>query len=551
VSLQPSPIPPVPELTARVAHAAFPKGTPYLRLRDELGTIFRDADFAELYPRRGQPAFAPWRLALITVLQFREDLSDRSAAEAVRARIDWKYLLGLELTDPGFDASVLCEFRSRLLTGGAEGLLLERLLDRCKSLGLLTARGRQRTDSTHVLARARATVRLGCATEALRHALNSLAVVAPEWLRGHSTPEWVGRYGRRSDESRFPAAAEERQAYACRLGEDGHALLAAAYGSDAPVWFGQVPAVETLRRVWVQQFTVDAGRVRWRTDADGVPPARLFISSPYDVEARLGKKNTTTWIGYKVHLTETCEDEAPHLIVHVATTPAPVADGDVTPAIHEELRGFDLLPGKHAVDTAYVDAELLVTSRREYGVELIGPTRPDYRWQSRAGEGFAARDFTIDWDGEQATCPEGRTSVSWTPAVDRGHNAVIEIKFSAKDCGTCPARARCTEAKRRGITIRPRDQYEALQAARSRESSPEYRAEYSRRAGIEGTISQGVRACGLRRARYVGEAKAHLQQVATATAINVSRITDWLADRPREVTRTSAFTRLMATEKAA
>jgi transposase len=544
-------VPPVPEDTARVAHIAFPRGNPYIRLRDQLGTIFHDADFADLYPRRGQPAFAPWRLALITVLQFREDLSDRAAAEAVRARIDWKYLLGLELTDPGFDASVLSEFRSRLLDGGAEGLLLERLLDRCKGLGLLKARGRQRTDSTHVLARARATVRLGCATEALRHALNSLAVVASDWLRGHSSPGWAERYGRRTDESRFPAGAEERQAYACRLGEDGHTLLAAVYGRDAPVWLGQVPAVETLRRVWVQQFAVDAGRVRWRTEADGVPPARLFISSPYDVEARLGKKDTTTWIGYKVHLTETCEDEAPHLIVHVATTAAPVADGDVTPAIHEGLRDADLLPGKHAVDTAYVDAELLVTSRRDYGVDLVGPTRPDYRWQSKAAEGFAARDFTIDWERQQATCPEGRTSVSWTPAVDRGHNAVIKIKFSAKVCGACAARARCTEAKRRSVTIRPREQYEALQAARSRESSQEYRDEYHRRAGIEGTISQGIRGCGLRRSRYVGEAKAHLQHIATATAINVSRITDWLADQPREVTRRSAFTRLMTASDAA
>jgi transposase len=340
-------------------------------------------------------------------------------------------------------------------------------------------------------------------------------------------------------------------AHACRLGEDGHALLAAVHGPDAPAWLGQVPAVDTLRRVWVQQFAVDAGRVRWRTDADGVPPARLFISSPYDVEARLGKKGTTTWIGYKVHLTETCEDEAPHLIVHVATTPAPVADGEVTPAIHEGLRGADLLPGKHAVDTAYVDAELLVTSRREYGVDLIGPTRPDYRWQSQAGEGFAARDFTIDWERQQATCPEGRTSVSWTPAVDRGHNEVIKIKFSAKDCGACPAQDRCTKATRRSITVRPRDQYEALQEARSREASEDYRAEYNRRAGIEGTISQGVRSFGLRRSRYVGEAKAHLQHIATATAINVARISDWLEEKPRERTRKSAFTRLMATADAA
>jgi transposase len=551
VSLQLRLVPPVPEDTARVARAAFPDGNPYLRLRDELGTLFHDADFADLYPLRGQPALAPWRLALVTVLQFREDLSDRPAADAVRARIDWKYLLGLELTDPGFDASVLSEFRARLLAGGAEGLLLEKLLARCKTLGLLKARGRQRTDSTHVLARVRATNRLGCAIEALRHVLNSLAVAAPGWLRDHSHPDWVERYGRRPDESRLPTAQGDRQAYANRVGEDGYSLLAAVYGPGSPSWLGEVPAVETLRRVWVQQFAVDAGQVHWRTEEEGVPPARLFISSPHDVEARYGKKSTTTWVGYKVHLTETCENDEPHLIVHVATTPAPVADGDVTPTIHEALRSADLLPGKHMADTAYVDAELLADSRREYGVDLIGPTRPDYRWQSRAGEGFAASDFTIDWDRQRATCPEGRASVSWSPAVDRGHNEVIKIKFSAKDCGACPARTRCTEAKRRSITVRPRDQYEALQVARSREASEEYRLEYNRRAGIEGTISQGVRACGLRRSRYIGEAKAHLQHVATATAMNVVRITDWLAAKPREVTRTSAFTRLMAAADAA
>jgi transposase len=384
---------------------------------------------------------------LVTVLQFREDLSDRRTADAVRARIDWKYLLGLELTDPGFDDSVLCEFRSRLLAGGGEGLLLDKLLDRCKTLGLLKAGGKQRTDSTHVLARVRATVRLECALETLRHALNSLAVAAPDWLREHSPTDWVDRYGRRCDESRLPSAEADRQAFAAQVGQDGHALLAAAYGPGSPSWLAEVPAVETLPGVG-QQFAIDAGRVTWRTEAEGIPPASQFISSPYDVGGPYGKKRSTSWVGYKVHLTETCEDDAPHLIVNVATTPAPTADGAVTPAIHEALRGSDLLPGKHIADTAYVDAELLVDSRREYGVDLIGPTRPDYRWQSRAGEGFAASDFTIDWEQQRATCPEGRTSLSWSPAVDRGHNDVIKIKFSAKDCGGCPVRTRCTAMAR-------------------------------------------------------------------------------------------------------
>src|SRR3712207_1635104 len=130
-------IQPVPEETARVAKAAFRRGNPLLSLRDELGAVFADTDFADLFPRLGQPGLPPWRLALVTLLQFRENLPDRQAAEAVRARIDWKYLLGPELTDPGFDHSVLCEFRSRLLAGGAEERLLGRLLDACQARGLL------------------------------------------------------------------------------------------------------------------------------------------------------------------------------------------------------------------------------------------------------------------------------------------------------------------------------------------------------------------------------------------------------------------------------
>src|SRR5262249_40949711 len=149
---------------------------------------------------------------------------------------------------------------------------------------------------------------------------------------------------------------------------------------------------------------------RWRSEADGTPPAAVSINSPHEVEARYGKKRSTVWVGYKVHLTETCDDESPHLIVQVATTPAPAADGDALAGIYEELRRKGALPGKHMADTGYVDAEWLVSSRCDYGVDLVGPTRPDYGWQALAGGGFTAADFAIDWDGRRATCPEGRVS---------------------------------------------------------------------------------------------------------------------------------------------
>src|SRR4051812_32395650 len=253
MSLHPAACTEVPASTAVIARAAFPRGNPYLRLRDALGTVFSDAQFAPLFPSRGQPAEAPWRLALVTVLQFAENLSDRRAAEAARGRIDWKNLLGLELADPGFDASVLSEFRTRLVTGGAEALLLDTLLTLCREHKLLVARGRQHTDSTHVLGAARALNRLGCAIETLRAALNALAA-ASEWLRTHADPAWPERYAKSADEVYVPRGEAARRAYAEQIGHDGHALLGAITAPEAPVWLRDVPAVMLLQQVWVQTF---------------------------------------------------------------------------------------------------------------------------------------------------------------------------------------------------------------------------------------------------------------------------------------------------------
>jgi transposase len=212
MSLKPHIIPAVPQETARVAQAAFPHGSPYLTFRDALGMVFQDEDFAALFPAWGQPGLPPWRLALITILQFREQLSDRQAAEAVRARVDWKYLLGLGLDHSGFDFSVLSEFRDRLLAGGAEALLLDRLLERCRTLGFLKVRGQQRTDSTPVLAAIRVLSRLELVTETLRAALNELATVVPDWLQRLAPLEWYERYGRRVEDTRLPRAQAARDA---------------------------------------------------------------------------------------------------------------------------------------------------------------------------------------------------------------------------------------------------------------------------------------------------------------------------------------------------
>jgi len=235
MSLRPHALESVPEETARVARAAFPKGNPYLLLRDTLGAIFRDDDFATCFPLDGQPGLPPWRLALVTIMQFRENLADRQAAEAVRARIDWKYLLGLALTDPGFDFSVLSEFRDRLLASSTEELLLDKLLERCRAMGWLKVRGAQRTDSTHVLGAIRVLNRLELVAETLRAALNAVATVAPDWLQGFAPLAWYERYGKRIEDVRLPRDKADREAYAQMVGEDGFHFLEAIEASPSKV----------------------------------------------------------------------------------------------------------------------------------------------------------------------------------------------------------------------------------------------------------------------------------------------------------------------------
>jgi transposase len=534
----------IPEDTEQVAQAAFPKGNRYLRLRDALGPLFANADFQALFSPEGRPAIDPARLALITIMQFAEHLSDEQAADAVRSRIDWKYMLALPLTDPGFDPSVLSEFRTRLLAGQAEQQLFETLLTQFRAAGLLRARGRQRSDSTHVLASIRALNRLECVGATLRHALNSLAVVVPAWLLALSPAEWRERYGPRIQDYRLPESKEERAAYATLIGADGLLVLRAVDAAEAPRWLGEIPALQTLRRVWIQNYTwVNADALRWRTN-DEIPPAGQFIGSPYDVEARYSQKRSTSWVGYKIHLTESCDPDLPHLITNVETTPATTSDDAVTPTIHASLQARDLLPSVHFADTGFIDAELLVESAQRYQVDLFGPVRENYRRQAREGQGFAGQDFAIDWDARRATCPAGCQSMSWTPATDKRRNPVIQIKFSMRDCKPCAHHAQCCDGARRMITIRPRAQYEALQAARTRQAGADFAATYGQRAGIEGTISQGLRRCDVRHARYVGLAKTRLQHLASAAAINLLRVSDWLEERPRAQTRQSAFERL-------
>jgi transposase len=541
---------PIPEETRRVAETAFPKGNIFMQLRDRFGMLYDNQQFAHLFAHDGAPALSPARLALITIMQFMECLADRQAADAVRDRISWKYALGLDLDDPGFDYSVLSEFRARLLTDHPERLLFDHVLDLFREAGLLKARGKQRTDSTHILAAIRTLHRLENVGETLRHALNQLAVIVPGWTRTHADPQWVERYAHRIEQYRLPKEDAQRQALAHTIGQDGYQLLALLAHPETPLEARQLPAVATLRQVWVQQYyrcTIPGHEtMRWRT-AEEQPPSGQLISSPYDPEARYKTKRETHWIGYKLHLTETCDDDSPNVITHVATTPATTADYDLTEPIQQALLEKNLAPAEHYVDMGYTDAGVLVESHQQRAIQLIGPVAPDPAWQARVEGGISLALFRIDWEGESAECPAGKRSQYWIPVTDRTGNAGIHISWRREDCTVCPLRQRCTKAQAgaRVVTIRPREQHLALQEMRAYQTTDAFKAQYRRRAGVEGTFSQANRRSDVRHARYIGLAKTHLQHLITAIALNLFRVLAWFDEIPRAQTRTSAFANLM------
>ena len=547
MSLRPQTPGSIPTETDRVAKAAFPQSNAYMKMRDELGVFFSDEQFAQLFSSRGQPALCPWRLALVTIMQFAENLTDRQAADAVRSRIDIKYVLGLELTDPGFNYSVLSEFRSRLIDGGTEHLLFETMLTRFVEKGLLSAYGKQRTDSTHILAAIRTLTRLELVTETLTHTLNVLATLAPDWLKSWVPADWFTKYERQLDEYRLPQEKQERTAFAQALGTDGHRLLWEIYSQNAPEHLHSIEAVETMRAIWVQQYYIEEEQVFWR-EKGNIPSSTVMISSPHDTDARYSsKRSTIAWVGYKMHLTETCEKDCPNLITNVQTTLATDGDSSVVEKIHQELDESLLLPAEHLASMGYGSTDLLRDSQKNYGINFICPMRPDNSWQARTEGAFDMTHFQIEWDKKKVTCPQSKSSIYWenTKWYDKRK---IRVKFDNADCGSCPSKHRCTRSRlgHRELSFAPQQDFSILHKAREHQKTPEFKDRYALRAGIEGTISQIVFALGMRQCRYRGMEKTHLQQVLTACAINFKRAADWFFDKPRSQTRTSRFAALAA-----
>ena len=302
---------PAPEIAAaiRAMYRGKRQAPLPVQVRDRLGELFADAAFTEAFGVRGKPGWSPGRLALITVLQMVEDLTDRQAAEALRCDLAWKYCLGLALDDPGVDHTVLSEFRSRVVAHQLKEQVLDLLLAKLQQVGLVAQGGKQRTDSTHVISAVQDLNRTELAGEAVRACLEALATAAPQWLAAViDVPGWSRRYAARIDTWRLPKAKTKPAQLATDYGRDGFALLEAVYAPSSPVWLRQIPAVQVLRVVLLQNYIRTTARtgqevVKQRQAApegDGLPPGHLRLISPYDTDARWGVKGEMFWGGYKI-----------------------------------------------------------------------------------------------------------------------------------------------------------------------------------------------------------------------------------------------------------
>jgi transposase len=568
MSMQPKALPPVPEQTAKIARRAFPKGSLPIRVRDRLSEVFADEPFAGAFGTRGAPGLSPGVLSLVTVLQFAENLTDRQAATMAVRAIDWKYAMGAELSDTGFDHTVLSRFRTRLAEHGLERVVFDRLLEYCKDAGLVAAGGKQRTDATHVISAVRDLNRTELAGQSVRAALEALAVAAPSWLSDTiEVAEFAHRYSERINGWTMPPSRTKRDQLAHVFGQDALTLCRAAWAPAAPPWIRGIEAVQILRQVMVQTYYlhIDArGRevIRKReAKVDGVPPGSIRLASPYDTDARWAAKGEEVfWCGYKIHLTESCHTPAeaeaesgggggdgilpPNLITDVMTTDATVPDMKATAPIQQRLDERELRPGEHYLDSGYPSAGLIHAAAKA-GTTMVTPALLDHSPQAKATSGFAKSSFTINWKARQARCPAGGTSSNCNPVTQHGADAIV-VTFATSTCRACPFREQCTTARRgrRMLTLRPRELHETLAKARTVQKTDSFKERYKLRAGVESTINQGLDVTGMRRARYRGLPKVRLQHAFSATAVNIVRLDAYWAGQPLDHPRSSHLTRL-------
>jgi len=506
----------IPEETRRIVAPLLSEDSVYRLIGQEADQIVSDLDFADMYAVEGRPGINPVVLALVTIFQFMEKLPDRAAAEMAVMRLDWKYALRQELDWAGFHYSDLCNFRKRLLEHGREGEVFESVVAHLRERGYIPKRGKQRTDSTHIVGAVAQLTRLELMWETLRMALGALLSTDAPWVLRHLSSDFIQRYTRRQTSYRLSKEEVPRQMK--EAGQESEWLLGqieSQGGSDLLT----LPEISQLRRVVDEQF---------EQGPEGKPTPRAprsipkdILNSPHDPEVGYGNKGSRQWQGYKLQVTETADENVnAHFVTDVVITSTRIKDYTSLAPVQERLLEREIAPGKQYVDQGYMSGKNIVHSRQR-GIDLRGYVQDGNTTQPK---GFRLRDFDIDFENRRAVCPAGKSSISWIKVSKPRSNAAYHVYFGIQ-CRSCPYFvSRVCARQRRGRQLTVNRYHDAIQARRCEAQTEAFHQEMHIRKAVEGTISEMVRAHGARRARYRGQAKNQLQAYFIATATNLKRL---------------------------
>jgi transposase len=505
----------IPEETRRLVEPLLAADSVYRLVGNEIDEVISDEDFLDMYATEGRPAVNPVLLAMVSVFQFLEKLPDRAAAEAVVMRLDWKYALRQELTWTGFHYSDLCNFRKRLLEHGREWVVFERLVTYLRDRGYIKGRGRQRTDATHVIGLVARLSRLELVWETIRVTVRALVDADASWVSKYLPVSFVDSYSQRRWDYRL-SKAKIRQRMG-EAGQEGYWLLdqVDGHGSDE---LKALAEVKQLRRVLAEQFTRgEDGETKPR------PPGEAkgdVLTTPHDPEARYGRKGGQGWVGYKLQVTETADEDA-RFITDVEIVPAMRQDNQCLAAIQDRLVKRGIPPRKQYVDQAYMSGRHIADSLTK-GIDLRGYVREG---NTSKPEGFRLRDFQIDVEQRQAICPAGKKQVKWVKAKPGVKNLIAFHVGFGTQCQSCPyfGPGLCTH-RPNGRHLGVNAYHDLIQARRQEASTEAFKEEMNTRAGVEGTVSELVRGHGARRSRYRGRKKNQLQVLFAASAANLKRL---------------------------
>jgi len=483
---------------------------PYRVVDEQLFSFISWDELTALYSNIGRPSVNPIVLSLVTIFQFLEDIPDRVAAHRVKTRLDWKYALHLPFHDSGFHYSDLCNFRKRLANHDKESLIFGQLLEKIKALGYLEKRKHQRTDSTHVLANVRDLSRLENLSEGLRVSLKAIEKSDRRLYETKIPVLYREHWSKPLND--YQMTDEERKQALERVGQDIHWLL--SFLKTNKESYLRLPELEVLQTLLSQHFTIQSQKVSVKKEAT---TGKEKIQTPHDPEARYSKKRGKSWTGSKVHITETANEKGKvNFITDVTTANACEQDNETLPQIQGNLEERELKPEYQYTDKGYITGDNLAESQQA-GIHLMGEA------SELDNNGlYTADEFSIDYDSKTATCPAGNTSCSWRQFENGERKGGIRISFG-QQCQACPLKSKCTENKLGRILTLHRH-YPLLKQRREESKTAVFKESMKRRPPVEGTLSEMVRAHGLRRSRYRGLAKNHLQNLMIGTAVNLKRL---------------------------